>query len=156
MKLHSRDKTQSVSHMQSKFALRCPLLCSLLIPPQPLPISPHCVLITWLFSLINSDLDRNPPWSLSFFLPISLAGLWFPSYPRITRSCWSGHPSSPGSLACVKLEKKIQHIPKCKLCLFEPFLMPEDGCSPRLRHGARGKGRHIPLWVSPSLGRTLW
>ena len=68
--LHSGDKTQSASRLQSEFGLhvpRCPLLCSLLIPPQPLPISPHCVLITWLFSLINWDLDRNPPWSPLFF-----------------------------------------------------------------------------------------
>ena len=39
--LHSGDKTQDASHLQSEFSLhvpRCPLLCSLLIPPQPLPI----------------------------------------------------------------------------------------------------------------------
>ena len=56
--LHSGDKTQSASRLQSEFGFhvpRCPLLCSLLIPPQPLPISPHCVLITWHFSLINCD-----------------------------------------------------------------------------------------------------
>ena len=35
------------------------------------------MLITWLFSLINSDLDRNPPWSLFFSPPVSLAGLQF-------------------------------------------------------------------------------
>ena len=69
--LHSWDKTQGASHLQSEFSLhvpRCLLLCSLLIPPQPLPISLRCVLITWRFSLINWDLDRNPPWSPLFFL----------------------------------------------------------------------------------------
>jgi hypothetical protein len=71
--LHSGDKTQSASCLQSEFSLhvsRCLLLCSFffLISPQPLPIFPLCVLITWLFSLISGDLDRNPPWSLLFFL----------------------------------------------------------------------------------------
>jgi hypothetical protein len=86
--LHSWDKTQSASYLQSEFGLhvpRCPLLCSLLIPPQPLPISPLCVLITWRFSPINWDLDRNPPWSLLFFLahfsfrfavPLALTNNW--------------------------------------------------------------------------------
>ena len=90
--LHSGDKTQSASRLQSEFGLhvlRCPLLCSLLITPQPLPISPRCVLITWHFSLINWDLDRNPPWSLFFFSLFS-SRFAVPLAPMNNWVCWTG------------------------------------------------------------------
>ena len=91
--LHSGDKTQSASRLQSEFGLhvlRCPLLCSLLITPQPLPISPRCVLITWHFSLINWDLDRNPPWSLLFFLAHYSFRFVVPLAPTNNWVCWTG------------------------------------------------------------------
>ena len=91
--LHSGDKTQSASRLQTEFGLhvsRYLLLCYLLIPPQPLPISPRCVLITWHFSLINWDLDRNPPWSLFFFLALFSSRFAVPLAPMNNWVCWTG------------------------------------------------------------------
>jgi hypothetical protein len=69
--LCSRDKTQSAHHLEPDFGphiSRCPLLCSLLIPPQPLPIPLDVCFKTLRFSLVNWDLD-NSLLGLRFFFP---------------------------------------------------------------------------------------
>ena len=67
--LCSGDKMQSACHLEPDFGphvSRCPLLCSLLIPPQPLPIPLDVCFKTRPFSLINGDLDRNDLLGLRF------------------------------------------------------------------------------------------
>jgi hypothetical protein len=93
--LHSGDKTQDASRLQSEFSLhvpRCPLLCSLLIPPQPLPIFSHCVLIVRLLAFIKQTLTTLCL-VLLLFSALSFSGLQPLSYPRITGSCWMGQVS---------------------------------------------------------------
>jgi hypothetical protein len=65
------DKTQSACCLEPDFGphvSRCPLLCSLLIPPQSLPIPLEVCFKTRRFSLINGDLDRKDLLCLQLFL----------------------------------------------------------------------------------------
>lgn len=64
-------------------SLRCPLLCSLLIPHQPLPIFSHCVLIIRLLAFIKQTLTTllgltsfSHPFSFRFAVPLVPTNNW--------------------------------------------------------------------------------
>ena len=100
---------------------RCLLLCSLLIPPRPLPIPLDVCFKTQRLSLINGDLD-NSLLGLQLFYPSPshfLPGLQSPSYPRITESHRTGYSRCAARYSCGSIphEQELSQklLPVCRL-----------------------------------------
>jgi hypothetical protein len=88
------DRHSKISYKKPVISIhpRCPSLSLYFImPPQPLPIFSHCVLIIRLLGFIKQTLTTLCLVSLPFSARFSCRPQSSSTH-GITRSCWTGHP----------------------------------------------------------------